>query len=322
MQKHLLLIRFSALGDILMTVPIVEALAHQNPDLQITMVSRPFVGSIFAKLPANVHFVGINPRNYPGLKGLYRLYKELKALHPTHVCDLHDVLRTKVLRTFFRLSGLPVSHIVKDRRARKTFITAPVKKQQETSFERYWKALKCTSPLPCSPSLRGVAGQGVGIAPFAAHKGKIYPLEKMERVVQLLSDGGEKVYLFGAGDKEKAILEDWASKYEGVESMVGKLPDMAAELDLMKTLRCMLTMDSGNMHLASVGGVRVISIWGATHPLGGFLGWGQSLDDVIQLDLPCRPCSIFGNKPCKYGDYRCLNNITPEQIVEKINCTL
>lgn len=319
MQKHILMIRFSALGDILMTVPVVEEYARQNPDVQITMVSRPFVGSIFAQLPANVRFVGVNPRKYPGIKGLYRLYKELKALRPTHVCDLHDVLRTKILRTFFHLSGLPVTHIVKDRRARKQFIKAAVKTQQETSFERYWKALGSPSPHPCSPSPHpSPKGASIGIAPFAAHPGKIYPLDKMERVVALLSERGEKVYLFGAGSKEKAILEEWERKYEGVESMVGKLPDMAAELELMKTLRCMLTMDSGNMHLASVGGVRVVSIWGATHPLGGFLGWGQSIDDCIQLDLPCRPCSTFGNKPCKFGDYRCLNNITPEQIVEKL----
>lgn len=332
------MIRFSALGDILMTVPIVEALAHQHPDMQITMVSRPFVGSIFAQLPANVHFVGINPRNYPGIKGLYRLYRELKALHPTCVCDLHDVLRTKVLRTFFRLSGTPVSHIVKNRRARKQFLSAPVKTQQETSFERYSKAINqlvdfsvpsaafssgeglCAGQCEklSKGSTNGQASSSIGIAPFAAHQGKIYPLDMMEKVVELLSQRGQKVYLFGAGDKEKEILEAWEKRYEGVESMVGKLSNMAAELELMKTLRCMLTMDSGNMHLASVGGVRVISIWGATHPLGGFLGWGQSMDDVIQLDLPCRPCSIFGNKPCKFGDYRCLTRITPQQIVDKL----
>ncbi len=85
----------------------------------------------------------------------------------------------------------------------------------------------------------------------------------------------------------------------------------------MRGLRVMLTMDSGNMHLASLVGTRVVSIWGATHPFAGFLGFGQSEDDCIQRDLPCRPCSIYGNKACKFGDYRCMD-IAPEEIVGKL----
>ncbi|MBQ0020474.1 MAG: glycosyltransferase family 9 protein [Bacteroidales bacterium] len=339
-MKSILLIRFSALGDILMTVPVVEALAHRYPDMQITMVSRPFVGSIFQRLPKNVKFLGINPRNYGGLMGLGRLYKELSALHPTHVCDLHDVLRTKYLRMRFKMAGIPTSHIVKDRKARKQFLTAEVKTQQETSFERYAKALRLLGfesiPVDGTVSdeaLTAMKGDGaakcddggmkksverIGIAPFAAHQGKIYPLDKMEKVVQLLTERGVEVHLFGAGDKEKTLMEEWEKKYDKAHSAVGKLKNMAEEMELISQLDCMLTMDSGNMHLASLTTTPVYSIWGATHPLGGFMGWKQTSDRCIQLDMPCRPCSIFGNKPCKFGDFRCLNNITPEEIVSKL----
>ena len=126
----------------------------------------------------------------------------------------------------------------------------------------------------------------------------------------------EPIYLFGAGDSEKAVLEDWEKKYKGVISLVGK-QKMDKEIAIMRGLRLMLTMDSSNMHLASLAGTRVISIWGATHPKAGFLGYGQKTEDCIQLDLPCRPCSIYGNKPCKFGDWRCLK-IEPEQVVERI----
>lgn len=336
-SKSLLLIRFSALGDILMTVPVIKALALLHPDWKITVVSRPFVGSIFRSLAGNVHFVGINPRQYPGLGGLARMYKELKALNPTHVCDLHDVLRTKYLRLRFRMAGIPTSHIVKDRKARKQFLSAKVKTQQETSFERYAKAIgklglmdektfAASLGIPRTAesqetqrlSPRDGEPLKIGIAPFAAHQGKIYPLDLMEKVVSLFGERGVKVYLFGAGEKERELMEAWASKYDNAESMVGTLPNMAEEMKFIDTLDAMLTMDSGNMHLASLTSTPVYSIWGATHPLGGFLGWGQSLDRCIQEDMPCRPCSIFGNKPCKFGDYRCLNSITPEEIVERI----
>ena len=93
-DTHLLLIRFSALGDILMTVPVIDALARRYPDVHITVVSRPYVGSVMQQLPTNVSFWGIDPHGI----SLSQLYHELAALKPTHVCDLHDVLRTKSAR--------------------------------------------------------------------------------------------------------------------------------------------------------------------------------------------------------------------------------
>ena len=141
----------------------------------------------------------------------------------------------------------------------------------------------------------------------------------MERVVSLLSAQGTEVYLFGAGEKEQSIMEQWDKTYEHAHSMVGRLGNMAGELDWIAGLDAMLTMDSGNMHLASLTCTPVLSIWGATHPLGGFLGWGQTIDRCIQKDYPCRPCSIFGNKPCRLGDFRCLHDITPDEIVNRLN---
>ena len=77
----------------------------------------------------------------------------------------------------------------------------------------------------------------------------------------------------------------------------------------MSHLDVMLSMDSANMHLASLTGIPVVSVWGATHPMAGFLGYNQDPENVIQIDLECRPCSIYGNKPCQRGDYACLQNI-------------
>jgi ADP-heptose:LPS heptosyltransferase len=97
---------------------------------------------------------------------------------------------------------------------------------------------------------------------------------------------------------------------------------MSQELILMSHLDVMLSMDSANMHLASLTGIPVVSIWGATHPYAGFMGWNQTKDNAIQADLDCRPCSIFGQKPCKRGDYACMTMIKPETVVEKVNTLL
>lgn len=82
----------------------------------------------------------------------------------------------------------------------------------------------------------------------------------------------------------------------------------------------MLSMDSANMHLASLYGIPVVSVWGGTHPFAGFYGWGQDLKNAIQTELPCRPSSVYGNKPCPvHGKEGCMSYIIPQMITDKIN---
>lgn len=328
--NNLLVIRFSALGDILMTIPVIDELSRRYPELEITVASRPYVESIFSLLPSNVHFIGIEPHGkhvkqiYGLLKSLWR-HDDKKA---SAVCDLHYVFRTISMDALFLLDGFKVRHIEKEKIATLKFLKHRPLLKRKSTFERYadvfaklgypidFKSDKPYSLIP-PPSQRN----GIGVAPFAAHCGKIYPLENMEKLVAMLSHE-EKVYLFGAGEKEKRILDEWEHKYPNVRNMAGALENMAEELRFIAGLRLMLCMDSGNMHLTSLAGTRAISIWGATHPLAGFLGWGQKPEDCIQADIPCRPCSIYGNKPCRYGNYLCLSSLDVNMVYDKIKHAL
>lgn len=336
-MQHIIIIRFSALGDVLMTLPVIDAAARQYPDVRFTLVSRAFVKPLVAMLPDNVHLVVADLKGkHKGFPGLNRLARRIMALHPTAVADLHDVLRSKWLRLRMMLCGVKVAHINKGRRERRKFIKASYKTQQRPMFERYADvfaklglkiSLNFTS-LNISDTLKEQARQvlapdmaAVAIAPFAAHRGKTYPMEMMEHVVRQLSERGNVlVLLFGAGAEEREVTERWASSYRNVTSMVGKLNGLDEELAVIGQCRVMLSMDSANMHLAALAATPVVSIWGATHPMGGFLGYGQSMDNCVQrTDLKCRPCSIYGQKPCREGDYPCLIGITPESVVEKIS---
>jgi ADP-heptose:LPS heptosyltransferase len=158
----------------------------------------------------------------------------------------------------------------------------------------------------------------IGIAPFAKHRGKIYPPEQMEEVVRILNERPHtKIFLFG-GKEESDLLEHWMEKYASVESIAGQL-SFHDELLLMNSLDVMVSMDSANMHLASLVNTPVVSIWGATHPYAGFYGFNQNPDNAVQIALPCRPCSVFGDKPCLRGDYACLKMISPEMILSSVN---
>ena len=160
----------------------------------------------------------------------------------------------------------------------------------------------------------------IGIAPFAAHKGKIYPTEQMQEVISELTKRYPKarIFLFGRGKEEEEVFPKWEKMMPQCTCVSWHLDTMDQELILMSHLDVMVSMDSANMHLASLTGTPVVSIWGATHPMAGFLGWNQHLENAVQLNLDCRPCSIYGQKPCIHGDFRCMTGIKPEMILEKI----
>lgn len=338
-MKSILIIRFSAIGDVAMSVPVLHSLAAQYPDYRITVLSKAHLQPLFSSLPANVSFLGVNLQaDYAGFKGLNRLYSELKRLDFDYVVDLHNVLRTKYLSFRFRLDGVAVSVIDKGRRGKKELVRKKNKKltQQTTSIERYKKAIEKTG---CSIKLDFLSifgeekgdfteiveltgekkGLWVGIAPFAQHRGKIYPLEKMKKVVSSLNKQPNiTIFLFGGGEKEKQFMEEWESEFDHVYSVIGKLK-MNLELILMSHLDMMVSMDSSNMHFASLVNTPVLTLWGATHPFAGFLGWRQSEELIVQNEeLPCRPCSIYGQKECFRGDYACMNSIKEELVVSKI----
>ena len=340
-KEHILIIRFSALGDVAMVVPVVSSLARQYPDLRITVLSRSFARSLFEDLAPNIGFMEADlKREYHGIKGLNALYRRLTAKQFTAVADLHNVLRSDFLRMRFNIGRYKVAHINKHRKGRRRLTTTNNKQlvQQPSSFQNYADVLARLgypieldfhsifpegkgdlSLLPATLTLS--PQQNIGIAPFAAHEGKIYPLPLMQQVIeQLIKQYPEAhIFLFGKGKREEEVFPQWCKQYPSCIYVGSQVETMKQELILMSHLDVMLSMDSANMHLASLTATPVVSVWGATHPYAGFMGWNQDLENVIQVPLECRPCSIYGQKPCMRGDYACLNNIAPETIVERIN---
>lgn len=330
-----------------MTVPIVWAVARRYPDVRITVLSRPFARTFFENLAPNVNFMEADLKGeYKGFKGLNALYRRLAAKQFTHVADLHAVLRSEYLRLRFNLGHFKVKHIDKHRRLRKQLVKPSNKQKQPmpSSFENYAEVFAklgfpidhndfrsifqdeggYLSTLPEAIGEKHTGEQWIGIAPFAAHIGKVYPPHLMEQVVRRLTECYPhcRIFLFGRGEQENQYFPQWAQAMPQCTNVGWHLDTMRQELILMAHLDVMLSMDSANMHMASLTGIPVVSVWGATHPMAGFMGWHQSIDNAVQLDMDCRPCSIYGKKPCQYGDYRCLTGIKPETIVDKISVLL
>lgn len=342
-HQHILVIRFSSLGDVAMTVPVVYSLAKQYPEVRITVLSRPFARALFEDLAPNVSFMEADVKGeYHGLRGLNTLYRRLVAKQFSHVADLHSVLRSEYLRLRFNIGRFHVEHLKKHRKQRRQLVSyrKKVKEPLPTSFENYFDVFRrlgfpIDKPaftsifppeggnlnlLPAAIGQKRAWEQWIGIAPFAAHTGKIYPLEKTEQVIAILAEKYPKArfFIFGRGAEEETFISQWCKKWPCCTSVPQNTEAMHQELILMSHLDVMLSMDSANMHLASLTATPVVSVWGATHPYAGFMGWKQSHDNAIGLNMDCRPCSVYGKKQCKKGNYPCLYGIAPQTVADKI----
>ena len=340
--KRVLVARFSALGDVAMAIPVLYSAARCYPEVEFIFITRPAMTSMFVNHPANLKPVGVDlKKEYHGATAMWRLFNDLRRKYDFEAfVDLHDVIRTQLLSLCCRLRGIPVRTIRKGRRGKWALTRKSHKVMLPlTSSRARYRGVFYAIGLPLEERFEGLFGRGkapadmlpefaavrkegerwIGIAPFAAHAGKIYPPEMMEKVVaELTSDPRNRLFFFGGGASEEAILNRWVESYPGTISLAGRRLGFPTELAMMSHCNVMISMDSGNMHLASLVNTPVVSIWGATHPFCGFKGWHQRDRNIIQLPLTCRPCSVFGDKPCHRGDYFCLSGISPKMIVDKV----
>lgn len=328
-----LITRFSALGDVVITVPLVRAVASSYPDDRFLMLSQPFAADLFSDMPPNLFFVPIDIRNrYKGLKGMFRVFRMLQKEQVDVVCDLHAVHRTHLL-DFLYSFRIPVYRVSKDRKGKKKLVRrwwkkrVPLKPTLERYRDVFLKAGYAVNHVDLLQSLPPVGlhlermeglygkkeGVWLGVAPFAKHKGKRYPQALMEQVLeQFASRSYVRVFLFGGGPEETAIMQAWKQRYHFV--VIPEMRGLKHDLELMNSLDGLLSMDSANMHLGSLANTKVFSLWGATHPFAGFIPWNQPESYRLQLDLSCRPCSVYGRKPCYRKDYACLYGLTPERV--------
>jgi ADP-heptose:LPS heptosyltransferase len=344
--KHIAVMRLSAMGDVAMTVPVLRAFVKQYPTVKLTVISRPFFKPFFEGIPNLDFFAFDEKEKHKGFLGLIRLYKDVKKLKIDAFADLHNVLRSKIVSLLFALTGKKRATVDKGREGKKELTRAGNKvfKQLPTMFERHAKVFEQLGfPLDLSSRSLGtvfpekadlsaeileiIGGKNeklIGIAPFAQYDSKVYPLDLMKEVIAKLAEQPSyKILLFGGGKKEIEILDSLSKSYENVINMAGKIK-FQQELQLISNLDIMLSMDSGNAHIAAMLGVKVITLWGATHPYAGFLPFNQSLENALTSDrnqYPKLPTSVYGNKIVE-GYEDAMRTISPDKVVSTIKSQL
>lgn len=339
-----LIIRFSPISNVAMLVPLLESMTRLQPQEKFVVISRTFLQPLFINLP-NTTFVGVDLRNeHKGTIGTLKLFAQFKKMGIKKVIDLQNNRKSIFLKYLLKIAKPTTKlYTIKHQWIKELLLlkngykqSKPLKSIFKLYNECFSKAgLKTDENFIKLPNISNIIpqkikklygnknGVWIGIAPFAQHQGKILPSKKIKEVISYFDKQiGTKIFLFGAGEVEYEMLSDWETLFRNTHAVYTAL-NLQEELELMHHLDIMISMDSANMHLASLVNLPVVSIWGASHHCAGSFGWKQSYSNIIENDLTCRPCSILGrkrNKRCPIK-YKCLD-IDPKTIIEKVETIL
>ena len=321
----------SAFGDVAMTVPVISILRSTHPEIKITLLTTKFFSTLYNQIP-EINFLYFEPK-HKTLQGLFGLSRKINKINPDFIIDLHDVLRTKILRLFLINKFGHTAVVNKGRKEKKLLIrgikSEPLKlmhRRYAETFEAlnikiniddfaYYKKIKITTHNYAFSSNDKL----IGIAPFARHQCKEYSINNIINFIDSL-DKSWQILIFGApGNEEQKIIKLCNNKSN--RHVISSNYNLEQQMAIMSNLDVMISMDSANGHIASLFGIDVITIWGATHPNSGYGPLNQPKENSIVPDLnkfPDLPVTIYGsNCPADYVE--AINTIKCERILERLN---
>ena len=314
-----------------MTVPVVSVLKSTHSEIKITLLTTKFFSTLYNQIPG-IDFLYFEPK-HKTLRGLFNLSRKINKINPDFIIDLHDVLRTKILRLFLINKFSNTVVVNKGRKEKKLLIrgikSEPIKsmhRRYAETFEAlnikiniddfsYYKKIKITNHNYAFSS----DDKLIGIAPFARHQCKEYSMNNIINFINSL-DKSWQILIFGAtGNEEQKIIK--LCDNNSNRHVISSNYNLEQQMAIMSNLDVMISMDSANGHIASLFGTDVITIWGATHPNSGYGPLNQPKENSIVPDLnkfPDLPVTIYGSN-CPSNYVEAINTIKCERILERLN---
>ncbi|MCK4427490.1 MAG: lipopolysaccharide heptosyltransferase II [candidate division Zixibacteria bacterium] len=335
--EKILVIRFSSLGDIVLTTPVVKSLNQKFPESKIFFLTKSQYRDLLKNDPNIFSLIKFDPvEKHKGVLGFLRLVKELKTFNFDLMVDLHTNLRSFFIRHLLK-TRIKIKY---DKRWLTRFLLVHFKffKVKPThTVDSYLKALKKIDVNSSEKDPKIFLDQKsenfskdffiekkiekddivVGIHPGARWETKRWSEEKFAKVCQILSQKAKlKIILLG-DQKDQEVIERINSHTE--DQKLFKAVDLPLNKFMSLIKRCdgFITNDSGPMHIASALGVPVVAIFGPTHPRLGFSPMGSE-NMVLTANVKCSPCSLHGEKKCYKKSRFCMDLIEPEMVTDAV----
>jgi heptosyltransferase II len=318
-----LLVRFSSIGDILLTTPLLRALARRHPEAKLVYVTKRAMAPLVADNPHVTDVVMLEPD-----EPVRHLARRLRRCGPTHGLDLHGNLRSAALRLLVpcRWSGYG-----KRKLARGLLISTKldVYGPPVPVAERYFEAARHLDTRPDGGPLEFCLGRGAtervaqwlaahgltdarfaALAPGAAHATKRWPVAHWSALTERLRAAGYEAVVVGGPDDRGLAQQLVASGAAATAAGEFSLQETGA---LLARARVVISGDTGVMHMAAGVGAPLVALFGPTVEQFGFSPYKVPAT-VLQRDLDCRPCSATGTATCPLGHHRCLTDVAPAEV--------
>jgi heptosyltransferase-2 len=327
---NILIVRFSSIGDILLTTPLLRALRQRHPAARITILTKQAYTPLLSDNPRLNEVIGLEAGG-----SLASLASLLRAASYTHHLDLHGNLRSLALRALVpaRWSGYPKHRLARAllirnkrnyyrdwrpvperyfRAARGLDVTpdgGPPEFFLGSAAEQQATAWLATTGLPSKRTL-------IAIAPGAAHATKRWPPEHWQTLLSRIVADGFSVILVGGPDDAQLGAALTRSAPPGVANAAGIL-GLQETGALLRRAAALVSGDTGVMHMATGVGTPVVALFGPTVKAFGFFPY-TARATVVELELPCRPCSKQGGSRCPLGHHRCLVDLEPDRVYDAV----
>ncbi len=326
MPPKILLIRFSSIGDIVLTSPVVRCLKKQLTDAEVHVLTHSNNKLLFDANPyVDKLFV---------FDGSFKtLLPQLKKENYTHIVDLHKNIRSMRIRWAL---GKPATSFPKLNLQKYLLVRCKINKMPRLHIvDRYFKAVKHfgvendgqgldyfipgKQRLDVKKAYPVAAGGYYAVVVGGKHKTKIYPAEKLIQSCRLLQ---KPLLLLGGPEDAQRAREVQHALPEKVLNLCGKL-SLHQSASVIQQADAVLTNDTGLMHIAAALHKPIVSVWGNTVPELGmypYMPAHKKLSKIIEIKgLSCRPCTKIGFEKCPKGHFKCMMDIDAAEVAGEMN---
>ncbi len=334
LSPDILVVRFSSIGDILLTTPLLRAIGTKWPGARVAMLTKRQYVPLVSDNPNVTEVFGIAPQDTART-----VAAQIRTVKYSHILDLQGGMRTLPLRLLARGPWSGFSH---RRLARELLIRFKHNRYTEhvPVPERYFEAAHDLEVVPDGgpPELflhpaaeekaaAWLARAGVGtkralvaVAPGTAHATKRWPVDHWIKLVRQIAHTGADIVALG-GPEDSALGAEIAARGGGqVASAAGHL-SLQETGAVLKRAAALIAGDTGVMHMATGVGTPVVALFGPTVRPFGFFPYNAHAS-VVERDLGCRPCSSHGSGDCPLEHHLCMREILPEMVFTTLTRTL
>ena len=329
----ILLIQTAFIGDVFLTLPLVQKLKERHPNAEINVVANPAGSQIFKASPAVHKVFTLDKRGkHRGILSTIKFALKLRKTKYDLIYSPHRSFRSALIVFFTRgkksigFNNASAAFVYKEKVKYRKEIHEVARNLSLLDFEftkgENWKIqpkLEITENLKLKAEKlfeNHSSGKNVALAPGSVWATKVYPKGYFEEIIAFLTKKSFAIFLIG-GPKEFELCEELRGNNRAVFNAAGKLKILES-VHLISKCDFLISNDSAPVHMAMAAGVPALTLYVSTVPEFGFYPYLYGSRSLSYNELSCKPCGVHGKTSCPTGTFDCGKLLTPGVVIKEL----